>query len=69
MLNVNKEFLAPACSRQAETVQTVQFFSWSVAAIGVLSLSKMQEQRTEVEAVFWNEILCQKWYGMLRVFE
>jgi len=29
----------------------------------------MQQQRTEVEAVFRNEILCQKCYGILQVFE
>jgi len=47
----------------------LQFFSWSEAAIIMLSLSQMQQQRTEVEAVFRNEILCQKCYGILQVFE
>jgi hypothetical protein len=35
----------------------------------MLSLSQMQQQWAEVEAVFWNEILCQKCYGILQAFE
>jgi hypothetical protein len=62
-----KVFWPPVQSRQ-KLLRQFQFFSYSEAAIVVLSLSQMQQEWTEVEAIFWNE-MCQKWYGIFWVFD